>query len=338
MGSPVLHLVSDTRRRGAQVFASQLVVELLRTEPGGHRLVALRRSDPAESLAIEVVDHRAAVKRLLADHDRVVAHGSITLDACARFAPGRFVYRSIGDPAFWGRRPDRRVKTGLLLHRARAVVALWPGAAGALAERYRLPAERIHVIPNGIPTPSRRAGAAAVRSALGVAPHQPLVAHLGALSPEKRVDRAIEAVAGLAGAQLVCVGEGPLREQLAAQAGALAPGRVQFLGSVADPAPIVSAADALVVLSTTEGMPASVLEAAAVGTPVVAHPVGALADLATHLPGLHLVAGEQPAAVAEALRAAMATPCPPALPERYTLASVAREWAELLAGPEVAVA
>jgi glycosyltransferase involved in cell wall biosynthesis len=70
---------------------------------------------------------------------------------------------------------------------------------------------------------------------------------------------------------LLLAGEGPLRETLAKQAANLGVGeRVLFLGHVADVRSVLAAADVFVLPSYREGLPNAVLEAMAMGVPVVA--------------------------------------------------------------------
>ena len=105
------------------------------------------------------------------------------------------------------------------------------------------------------------------------------------------------------------VGDGPLRasvEQAATEAGLA--GRVSFLGLRKDVPDILSASDVTVHSSLREGLPRVVLEALAVGTPVVATAVGGVPDvLADGVNGL-LVPPEDPAALAGAVLATLADP------------------------------
>ncbi|WP_145421280.1 glycosyltransferase [Planctomycetes bacterium K23_9] len=76
------------------------------------------------------------------------------------------------------------------------------------------------------------------------------------------------------------VGDGPLRSELQAHASAvLQLHEVQFLGAVANPAPYIVTADALILPSHFEGMPNVVLESMAIGTPVIATRSGGTVEL-----------------------------------------------------------
>jgi colanic acid/amylovoran biosynthesis glycosyltransferase len=108
-------------------------------------------------------------------------------------------------------------------------------------------------------------------------PREPgLVLHVGRLVEKKGTKVLIEAVAGIAGATLAIVGDGPLRAALERQARELG-NRVRFLGALPSDevanwmrrasvlaAPSVTAAD-----GDAEGLPNVVVEAAASGLPVV---------------------------------------------------------------------
>ena len=110
---------------------------------------------------------------------------------------------------------------------------------------------------------------------------------LSRLSPEKGLDDLLEAFAESADAEdrLLMIGDGPDRAPLEATVARLKLGsRVSFAGRVDRPWPMVAAADALVLPSHYEGMPNAVLEALALGTPVVAtDDVRGLADLEASL-------------------------------------------------------
>jgi glycosyltransferase involved in cell wall biosynthesis len=316
----VLQLVTSTDRRGAEVFAHELEgalrsrgwpIDTVALWPGGgtRRLdlptLSNRRRDPAALLTLRRRAAEAAV---------VVAHGSSTLPFAAAGLIGGgtpFVYRSIGDPAFWGSSPARRARVGVALRRAAAVVALWGGAAELISDRYRVPPDRVHVIPTGVPTeafgPTRPTDRPDRRAALGLGldPDRATVLLLGALSPEKNPTAAVAAMAMLPDVQLLVGGGGPLAEEMVRQAGSAAPGRVHFAGVVDDPASLLAAADVLVLPSRTEGVPAVAIEASLTGLPVVAARVGGMAEAVIDGETGFLVDGPTPFRLARALDAAL---------------------------------
>jgi glycosyltransferase involved in cell wall biosynthesis len=155
----------------------------------------------------------------------------------------------------------------------------------ALAERMKtlgMPADRIHVLRNGVDTnvfaPMARDRA---RQSLGLAGEAPLVLGVGNLVAEKAWDLLIHAVARLPAARLAIVGDGPLRGTLEALARDVAPGRVRFLANMSQPELRVAyaAADVMGLPSLREGWPNVVLESLACGTPVIASRVGGVPEI-----------------------------------------------------------
>lgn len=94
------------------------------------------------------------------------------------------------------------------------------------------------------------------------------------LSPEKNQARLIDAFAivlkQLPNAFLIIAGDGPLKRDLEALTVRLGiQDRVLFTGMVANPYPLIKAADCLVMSSNYEGQPMVILEAASLGTPCI---------------------------------------------------------------------
>lgn len=169
----------------------------------------------------------------------------------------------------------------------------------------------VELIPNGVDTdhfvPDDGADRRRVRAELGIEADAFTLVTVGGLRPEKRADRALETLAHLPGAHGVLVGTGPERDALDARAAAddLA-GRAHLVGPQSDPAPYLRAADAFLLPSDTEQMPIAMVEAMALGLPVVATDVG---DVRPILPEIQqdrvvpLSGDEEPAeALAAALR------------------------------------
>lgn len=81
-------------------------------------------------------------------------------------------------------------------------------------------------------------------------------------------------------ARLCIVGDGPLREQLEAQASSCGIGeRVMLIGERRDVPSLLSASDLFVLPSVSEGMPISILEAMAAGRATLATDVGGVREL-----------------------------------------------------------
>jgi glycosyltransferase involved in cell wall biosynthesis len=114
-------------------------------------------------------------------------------------------------------------------------------------------------------------------------PARPFLAWAGRLAPGKGIETLLDAVALLPATMLDMLGDGPARLVLEGHARALGiAGRVRWLGYVAERASYLDAlaeADLFVFPSPSEGFPKAVLDAMAVGLPVVASTAGALKEL-----------------------------------------------------------
>jgi glycosyltransferase involved in cell wall biosynthesis len=308
-------VLATAQRRGAESFAFELHAALAQRGHDSSVLALVPAATGARSLPVDVAATKRfsltgsrVLRRRAAAVDVVVAHGSSTLLACATAMPGLgvpFVYANIGDPRYWAGSLPRRLRVGLLLRRAAAVSAICGPAKEALVEHFRLNPSKVTVIPNGRSAqrfaPADPSSREAARHALALDPAHPVVAAVGALSPEKRVDVAIRAVASLADVRLVLAGDGPDRAGLEQLAEQLAPRRVRFLGSVDDPVPVYSAADALLLTSDSEGVPGVLIEAGLAGLPVVATDVGWVREVVREGTTGRLVPAGDSAAVATAL-------------------------------------
>ena len=140
---------------------------------------------------------------------------------------------------------------------------------------------RVEVVPSGVPV-ARFAGRdpaerTRVRCQLAVDPQDVVLLYTGRLSREKNLPLLLEAFRQLAAthpaAHLVLVGDGPLRDELAAAVASWGlSGRVRFVGAV-PPERIPAyyrAADVYVFPSVTETQGLAVVEAMAAGLPVAA--------------------------------------------------------------------
>lgn len=128
---------------------------------------------------------------------------------------------------------------------------------------WKLPAARLHYIPNGVDC---------TRFAAHPRNGPPVIGTVAALRPEKRIDRLIDAfaLAAIPDATLLIVGDGPERAALEARG---VPG-VEFAGATNDVAPFLARMTHFAMSSDTEQMPISLVEAMATGLPVAATDVG----------------------------------------------------------------
>ncbi|MFI2612210.1 glycosyltransferase [Kitasatospora sp. NPDC018619] len=276
--------------------------------------------------------------------DVVLAHGSDTLAACALALAGTptpFVYVSVGHPRYWTASRWRRVRGGALMHRAAAVTTLTDEARAVLEEQFRLPEGKVHVIPNSraaesYPPADGRDDRRAARHALGLPADVLLVAWIGAIAPEKRLDLALDVLDRLPDVRLAVAGDGPLRETLARHPAAA---RAHFLGPLPDPAPLYRAADALLLTSDSEGVPGALIEAALAGVPAVATDVGWVREVVRDGATGALVAPGDPLALAEALgkvlavnRAGLGAAARAHALEHFELGAVVDAWQQLVDG------
>ncbi len=169
------------------------------------------------------------------------------------------------------------VETHVLMH-VRAAAAVSEQIAAELVTR-GVSRERIRVIPNGIASPSL--GGPTESKPGAVEEFRPCILSVSRLAPEKNLHLVIAAIAELRlefpDIGLVVAGDGPLLEQLKQQRKDLnLEEAVRFSGFVADVRPLLTSADVFVLASQTEGMPISILEAMALGTPIVASHVGGI--------------------------------------------------------------
>jgi glycosyltransferase involved in cell wall biosynthesis len=176
-----------------------------------------------------------------------------------------------------------------------------------LVLRWGIPPERVSVSPNPAPAVPPLPARAELRRELGL--EGPTLAFAGRLMAAKALDVALDALQRLPGVSLIVVGDGPDRAQLERQSAALAlDGRVRFLGrrSRADVLRILAAADAAVLSSRWENFPHLVVEALAVGTPVVATAVGGVAEIVRDGENGLLVRPGDPVELAAAIRRLLA--------------------------------
>jgi glycosyltransferase involved in cell wall biosynthesis len=150
-------------------------------------------------------------------------------------------------------------------------------------------AARVRYIPNGIVIDAdggadEGGDGPPVRAEFGFSERAPILAFVGRLAAEKRVDVFLESAALVAlqrpDARFLVIGSGVELERsrdLAVRLGIAK--RVRFTGLRWDVARLLTAADVLVCSSDTEGTPRAVLEAMACGAVVVATAVGGVPDL-----------------------------------------------------------
>lgn len=210
-----------------------------------------------------------------------------------------------GDRMFWGRLAAWRADVPVVISALHSTG--WPDRIGRLnrmltpltdafvgvatahgrylIEGERFPAERVHVIPNGVDTqrfqPRPRDGA--LLATLGIPSEATIVGLVAVLRPEKNHELFLRAAAlvrqQVAGARFVLVGNGPERDKLDRLAAELGLADVvHFLGARSDVPQILPLFDVFALTSKIEASPVSILEAQACGLPVVATRVGSIGE------------------------------------------------------------
>jgi len=149
-----------------------------------------------------------------------------------------------------------------------------------VAVGWGIPSGRITVIPNPAPDIGALPPREAVRAELGL--NGATLGFAGRLMAAKALDVGLQALARVPGASLLVVGDGPDRARLEALSAELGlDGRVRFLGarSREDVLRTLYAADVAMLPSRWENFPHLVVEALAVGTPVIASSVGGIPEI-----------------------------------------------------------
>src|SRR5207237_184489 len=174
-----------------------------------------------------------------------------------------------------------------LAHHTTALIAVSPQVRDDLVALGVAPREKFTVIRLGIELAERVAdenGRADTRRYFGIAPDRFTVGWVGRMTAIKNTEDVLCAFKELrvrgVEATLCMVGDGPDRTRLEERAHELGIMRdTLFLGYQQEVAPLYAAFDALVLPSTNEGTPVSVIEALAARTPVVATRVGGVPDV-----------------------------------------------------------
>ena len=177
-----------------------------------------------------------------------------------------------------------------------------------------VPETKIALIPDGIEIPPQLPDAAAkvqARARYGMGQEDFVVGYLGAFTPEKGQDVALEAFALLTArlprARLLLGGDGPTRtsprmtELLTRVAD-----RVHLCGDIENLDEFYPALDLFIMPSRAEGLGSAALHAMAYGLPVIASRVGGLPEIVVEGENGWLVPPEAPQALADVIVAAAA--------------------------------
>lgn len=277
------------RNLAPAIAARGIAVDVLRVRGHGPRLNAiedqrLRIVEFDASHAYTAIGplirylRRQRPDALLTDKDRVnriaiIAHRLARSTARLVVRTGTTVSVNLA-----GRKPmDRRINLWSMryLYRlADAIVLPSKGAGDDFAATVGTARKRVTVCPSPIATPALYARAKETLEP-GIVPpgHGPLIVGIGELSDRKDYSTALRAFARLdpsRAARLAILGEGRRRDELEALAHELGVAeRVSLPGFVGNPYPALARADVFVHAAKLEGSPVAVMEAVALGRPVV---------------------------------------------------------------------
>jgi glycosyltransferase involved in cell wall biosynthesis len=233
------------------------------------------------------------------------------------------------DISYWGERPYALSQMRAAAREADALLAVSQALANDM-EALRFPIEKTRIHYTGLDRdlfhPLDRLECrrrAAAHFGFDLPTGAPLLASVGALIPRKGQEFAVRALPLLSGAHLLLVGTGEDRARL--HDTAFAEGvadRVHFLGSLDHTMlPVVlSAADAMVLPSASEGLANAWVEALACGCPLVITDAGGAHELVTRLEAGRIVRRD-PEAIAEAVQALLSAP-----PDRETVAATVERF------------
>jgi len=301
----------------AQVAAGHEVVVLTQATDADHpgdaveqvrgvRVVRVHRDAPYVPLDVEhlvgwILGFNSALSRaslrlfrdwrpeVVHGHDWLVAH-ALVLAAQAADAPAVLTIHATEAGRHQGWMPSELSRTihGVEWWATRqvdAVIACSQHMQREIVTLFGVPADAVTVIPNGVDRAAWKVSAARRARARQAFPG-PLIAFTGRLEWEKGVHTLIEAMPAIRrtvrDAHLVIAGRGSARADLLRQVRRKRLGKaVTFEGWLpeADLHALVAAADVAVVPSIYEPFGIVALEAAAVGTPVVAADSGGLAEI-----------------------------------------------------------
>ena len=311
------------------------VTVLFADTPGGRAFVeaATREGLAAEALAIEDwTVERSLRRRLQALRPDVVhAHAGVQWEGlwiarAVREASGAPTVRTEHLP-YLLTKPEDQAEHAAALPEFAAVICVSQGAG--VGHRGRDPSGRDpRVIPNGVGAPRPRRGREATRAALAVEDGRPLLLTVARLFPQKGHGVLLHALHRLRDRPWTAAwaGDGDLADPLEWGIARLGlSDRIRLLGPRDDVGDLLAAADLFVLPSLFEGHPLSVLEAMHAGTPVVATAAAGTTEAVRDGEEALLVPPGDPAALADAIAAALDDPTGR---ERRAARALARAQAE----------
>ncbi|MCD6470762.1 glycosyltransferase family 4 protein [Candidatus Bathyarchaeota archaeon] len=194
-----------------------------------------------------------------------------------------------------------------MTYESKRIIAVSNAVKRDLEMHFRLPGEKIEVIPNAI-DPSKyevKVDREAVKRRFGIGPNERIVLFIGRLTPQKGVEYLIWATPKIVknhpDVRIVIVGDGWMKENLwslAVRTGYQH--KITFLGFLSDKdlIELTLSSDVLVIPSVYEPFGIVALEAMAAGVPIVASNTGGLSEIIKHDRTGFLAYAENPDSIA----------------------------------------
>jgi glycosyltransferase involved in cell wall biosynthesis/GT2 family glycosyltransferase len=321
----VVHVIDSTDFGGAEQVLLQLargldrgawrsiVIHDQRAERLGQRLAELGIEAVATDLAgarpwLRVPAITRTVRRLRPDivhvHRPWPRSGRVALAAATLARPEAII---VTDHLASGRASlRRRIVERLVTARVATWIAVSPDVSRGLVQTLGAPGDRVRTVLNGVAVDRQASGRESsddIRPAEAARTGRLLVM-LAQLRPQKRHEILLEALTTLPeDVTAVLAGDGPERPRIEARVAELGLGsRVHLAGFVEDVRALLDGADIVVLPSRFEGLPLALLEAMAVGRPIVATDVPGTRELVTDGQTGLLVRPDDPDQLANAIR------------------------------------
>ncbi len=296
----VLFLINDMSVGGAEMLLDQLIRRIDRTRIAPELCCMRQLGELGEQLCdvapvfSHVLKHKYDVPvlaRLVRLLRRRRIDAVVTVGAGDRMFWGRLAAKRAGVPVViaalhstgW---PDRVGRLNRMLTPwTDAFVGVANSHGKYLIENERFPADRVHVIPNGVDTERfvPRVRDPARLEPFGIPGDAKIIGLVAVLRPEKNHELFLRAAAIVRKqeprAHFVLIGDGPERAKLDRLTSELKLGGcVHFLGKRSNVPELLSLFDVFALTSKIEASPVSILEAQACGVPVVATRVGSIPE------------------------------------------------------------
>jgi glycosyltransferase involved in cell wall biosynthesis len=306
----VLQVVQTPQRRGAEIFAYDLSIELEKEgmitkivylyEYKGQKAIALRDMDVClggspdhileRSLGFQpklLYKLKREIELFRPDIVQVNGARSVKYGAMVKlfsFLPKRWklIYRTITIPSHWQRnRLILRLYRLFIMPQMDGVVSVCTPGLDDANQLYGFDVPSTVVLNGFDPTRLRinSTSRRELRARYGACDEDIILLFVGSLISEKRPDRFVRLIASIAKRDPRCygwiVGDGHLRDETERQAQKLGiENKIRFFGYQEDIGSFMNASELYVLTSDTEGLPATVLEAGFLGVPVVSTDVG----------------------------------------------------------------